>query len=68
MEPYKETYQGCKIDITSEAYLTINSKQIDYELDLSKKKWSSRYLPYSEYDSLSDLAKAIVSNTAEFTT
>lgn len=66
MEPHKETYEGCEIEITSEAHLTINNKPIDYELDLSGKNWSSKYLPYSEYDSLSDLAKAIVSNTAEF--
>lgn len=66
MEPHKEIYQGCEIEITSGAHLTINSKQIEYELDPSGKNWSSKYLPYSDYDSLSNLAKAIVSNTAEF--
>lgn len=66
MKAHQETYRGCEIDISTEARLTINAKQIDYEFDPSEKKWSTRYLPYSQYDSLLALAKAIVGDTAEF--
>ena len=62
----KETYENCEIRIEDETQLFINQKAIEYTHDKDNKKWSSRYLPYTEYDSLIALAKAIVSDTAEF--
>ena len=62
----KETYENCEIRIEDETQLFINQKAIEYEHDKGNKQWSSRYLPYSNYDSLIALAKAIVSETAEF--
>ena len=66
MSDYHETYQGCEIDIRDGSTLTINQKAIDYEHNLENQKWSSRYLPYTQYDSLIDLAQAIVRETEEF--
>jgi len=68
MEPYKESYKGCEILISKNDTLSINTKLIEYEFNVSDNTWYSRYLPYSQYDSLLEMAKAIVSNTAEFAT
>lgn len=62
----QEVYENCQIRIEDDESLYINQKAIDYEYDKENKTWSSRYLPYSQYESLDDLAKAIVSDTAEF--
>ena len=62
----KETYENCEIRIEDDTQLFINQKPIEYVHDKDQKKWSSRYLPYTDYDSLIALAKAIVSDTAEF--
>lgn len=66
MSAHQENYRSCEIKISEERKLTIAAKQIDYEFDSVKNKWISRYLPYSQYDSLLELAKAIVDNTEEF--
>jgi len=66
MSAHQETYRGCEIKISAEGHLTVATKPIDYEFDSSKTKWISRYLPYSQYDSLLELAKAIIDNTEEF--
>lgn len=66
MARHKETYLGCAIEIEDDTTLTIDGKDIDCEHGGTGNKWVSRYLPYSEYDSLLDLAKAIVHHTAEF--
>jgi hypothetical protein len=66
MKPHKETYKGCAIDISGDGNITINGKQIDYEYDSVRSKWSTRYLPYSHYDSLTDLAQAVVRDSEEF--
>jgi hypothetical protein len=67
MNPYKETFKGRMIDISPDGNLTINAKQIDYEHDAYRNKWSTRYLPYTQFDSLVDLAKAVAGDTEEFT-
>lgn len=64
----QEVYENCRIQIEDGIRLFINQKEIEYEHDETNKKWSSRYLPYTQYDSLAALARAIVSDTAEFTT
>jgi hypothetical protein len=66
MKPHKETYKGCEIEISDGGNITINGKQIDYEYDAVRSKWSTRYLPYSHYDSLTDLAQAVVRDSEEF--
>ena len=66
MNAHQETYRGCEIEISEEGQLTIGRKQIDYEFDSTRNTWSTRYLPYSHYDSLLALAKAVVGDTAEF--
>ncbi|MFV2059127.1 MAG: hypothetical protein ACC653_00505 [Gammaproteobacteria bacterium] len=68
MTTHKETYLKCDIEITDEQQLTINKKNIEYDYNDTNKKWSSKYLPYSEYDSLIDLSKAITKDSIEFTT
>jgi len=66
MNPFKETYKGREIEISADGNITINGKQIDYEFDSSRHKWSTRYFPYSQFDSLPDLAKAVAGDTEEF--
>lgn len=62
-----EIFDNCKIIIENDTALSINGKHIVYEYNPTTKKWLSMYLPYTEYDSLLNLAKAIVRNTVEFT-
>ena len=62
----KETVAGCEIAIEDGKKLTINNKEIDYEHDPEQGKWASRYLPYSEFESLQEIARAIVNDTPEF--
>lgn len=68
MSTRKETYENCEIKIKDEKWLYINQKEIEYlhDEEQGKSKWSSKHLPYTQYDSLDDLAKAIVTDTAEF--
>ena len=40
--------------------------QVPDKYDLTEKKWYTKYLPYSQYSSQLDLAKAIIANTEEF--
>ncbi|MEA3410857.1 MAG: hypothetical protein U9R74_04885 [Pseudomonadota bacterium] len=67
MAQYSETFQGCLIEIDDDNTLHIDGKRIDPVYDNGRGKWSSRYLPYTEYDSLIDLGQAIVRDTEEFT-
>ncbi len=68
MANHKETFADCVIEITDADKLTINGKEIDYDHDGTDDKWSTRYLPYTKYDSLLDMARAIARDTAEFST
>jgi len=61
-----ETYEGCDIEIEDDKKLRINDKEIEIEYEEENDKWLTRYLPYNTYDSLDELAKAIISNTSEF--
>lgn len=67
MATITETFDGCEIVIENDTKLTINGKHISYEYNLSTDKWMSRYLPYTDYGSLIDLARSIVRDTVEFT-
>lgn len=67
MATIKETFDHCEIIIQDDVALSINGKPISFEKNAETGKWLSRYLPYTEYDSLLDLAKAIVRDTVEFT-
>lgn len=66
MAQISETFNGCLIEIDEDDTLRIDGKRIDPVFDAGRGKWSSRYLPYTEYDSLIDLGKAIVRDTEEF--
>jgi hypothetical protein len=66
MSVIQQTYQGHEIKIEDDEKLTINAKEIDYMQDKALGKWFSKYLPYTQYDSLEALAKAIAVDTAEF--
>lgn len=66
MAHHKETYEGYAIEIEDDAKLTINGKDIDCEHDSTEDKWSSRYLPYTRYGSLLELARAIARHSVEF--
>jgi len=64
MSTRNETYEGCDITIEDNSKLMINDKEIDYKVE--NDKWFSKYLPYTVYDSLDEMAKAIIANTSEF--
>lgn len=66
MANHKETFEGSVIEIKDPDKLTINGKEIDYKYDAAQNKWWSRYLPYTKYNSLLEMARAIVRDTAEF--
>jgi HSP20 family molecular chaperone IbpA len=66
MSTYEQRFEGCDIKIENERQLTIDGKEIEYENTQESQQWSSRYLPYTRYESLIDLAKAIVRDTSEF--
>ncbi len=66
MDVKQQTYKGHDIKIEDDVKLIINEKEIEYFEDKEQGKWFSKYLPYTQYDSLEDLAKAIAVDTAEF--
>jgi hypothetical protein len=66
MANHKEVLRGCTIEIQHDDHLTINGKEIQYEHDRADGKWSSKYLPYTKYNSLLEMARAIVRDTVEF--
>jgi len=61
----EETYKGEKIEIKSdekEPKLIIGGKDIPYSIDVETKKYFSYSLiPYTTFNSIMDLAKALVS-------
>ncbi len=68
MADHQETFAGCEIVIENDSALTINGKVIEYTYDGVKKTWYSKYLPYTDYPSLIELARAIARDTVEFST
>ncbi len=66
MSVQQQTYKGHDIKIEDDEKLTINEKEIEYVQDKDLGKWFSKHLPYTQYDSLEALAKAIAIDTAEF--
>jgi len=67
MSTIKELFDDCKIIIEDDKSLTINGKQIDQIYNPDSGKWVTKYLPYTEYDNLLDLAQAVIRDTVEFT-
>lgn len=66
MAQHTETFAGCTITITNDTELTIDGKEIDYEYDATKDKFSSKYMPYTLYNSLLELGRAIAKHSVEF--
>ena len=66
MAKMTETYEGCDIEIEDNKKLLINDKEIEIEYEEENDTWLTRYLPYNTFNSLDELAKAIISNTSEF--
>ncbi len=66
MASINQSYEGSEIEIEDDTNLTIDGKHIECEHDSLSGKWSSKYLPYTHYDSLLDLARAIARDAAEF--
>jgi hypothetical protein len=67
MKAHKETYSGCHIELSKEGKLAIDKKAIDYMYDPSVDKYITKYLPYTQYGSVMDLARAIVAVSPDFT-
>ncbi len=66
MTKHTEVFENCTIEIEDDDSLRIAGKEIIYDYDPASRKWSAGYLPYKNYDSLLDLAQAIVRDTVEF--
>ena len=66
MAQHTEKFANCRIEIAEDDSLTIEGKEILYDYDAAAGKWSASYLPYTRYDSLLDLARAIAGDTVEF--
>lgn len=66
MSVQQQNYKGHDIKIEDDVKLIINEKEIEYIEDKAQGKWFSKHLPYTQYDSLEALAKAIAVDTAEF--
>lgn len=66
MTHHKEVFESCNIEIKDDTNLSINGKEIEYEHDGRNNKWSSKYLPYTQYDSLLEMAREIAKHTVEF--
>lgn len=66
MAAHIETFANRSIEIDDNDNLHIAGKEILYEHDAVNGTWSARYLPYTRYDSLLVLARAIIRDTAEF--
>ena len=61
------THSGCDIQIDEDnKQLTISGKPIELIWDHVKGQWSSRHLPYSNYDTILALAKDIAEHSADF--
>lgn len=66
MSAHSEIYKDCTIKIMEDGQLSIDKKPIDCNYDSAEKMWYSRYLPYSQYPSQIELAKAIIASSEEF--
>lgn len=66
MTKHTETFANLTIEIDDDDSLRIAGKDINYDYDPVSKKWSASYLPYTQHDSLVDLARAIAGDTVEF--
>ncbi len=66
MASHSEEFMGCQIEISATETLTIDGKPVATERDAAGEQWSSAYLPYLDYPSLLELARAIVRDTGEF--
>jgi hypothetical protein len=63
---HTETFNDRTIQIDEAGNLHVAGKEIHYEHDRVSNTWSARYLPYTRYDSLLELARAIIRDTSEF--
>jgi len=66
MSKHTEVANDSKIETDDYNQLTNEGKEVPYEFDEVNKKWSAHYLPYTQYDPLEELARAIATDTVEF--
>lgn len=66
MTKHSEIFANCTIEIEEDDSLRVAGKEINYDYDPVAKQWSASYLPYTRYDSLLELARAIAGDTVEF--
>ena len=66
MAKHSEIFANCTIEIEEDDSLRIAGKEINYDYDPVAGQWSASYLPYTRYDSLLELARAIAGDTVEF--
>ncbi|HHJ20288.1 MAG TPA: hypothetical protein ENJ84_10775 [Gammaproteobacteria bacterium] len=68
MASHSEKFMDCQIEISANDNLTIDGKPIVTATDGAHQQWSSTYLPYTQYPTLRELARAIIRDTGEFRT
>ncbi|MEO6421996.1 MAG: hypothetical protein ABIR84_04755 [Candidatus Nitrotoga sp.] len=66
MAHHKEMFKDQNIEIKDDINLSINGKEIIYKYDQVKNKFYTKYLPYTQYDSLLEMARAIAQYSVEF--
>ncbi len=66
MAKHSEIFANCTIEIEEDDSLRVAGKEINYDYDPVAQQWSASYLPYTRYDSLLELARAIAGDTVEF--
>lgn len=67
MPQKKDIYKGFEIVTEDDSRLTIAGRRIDFEKTVGGKYYT-RILPYSEFDTLIELARHVVEDSADFDT
>ena len=68
MPEQSETHKGFKIVIDDDQdKLTIDDRQIDVS-KAESGRYITSYMPYTEYESIMDLAKQVIEKAADFDT
>ncbi len=66
MTTVTETHHNKTINILDDKQLSIEGKSIPLDFDHETGKWSTHFLPYTQYDDLVTMAKQIIDDSEEF--
>lgn len=67
MPEQRETYKGKEVVANDDAtWLTIGGTQVEVSLDERSGRYQTRHLPYTDYESVLELAKQMIDNVPRF--